>query len=121
MENALLVTPGACPQLGCRPAVACSALMKREQFWALIDTARGAVRDPSDDEAVASRAVDVLSGHPHQEIAAAQQAFWDLMAESYRTELWAAAYEINGGCSDDLFEYFRGWLILQGRAVFERV
>ena len=43
-----------------------------------------------------------------------------LMADSYRTPLWAAAYVINGGCSDDGFDYFRGWLIVQGRQVFER-
>lgn len=34
--------------------------------------------------------------------------------------LWGAAYVINGGCSDDCFEYFRGWLVLQGRETFER-
>lgn len=33
---------------------------------------------------------------------------------------WQAAYLINGGCSDDGFEYFRGWLLTQGREVFER-
>jgi len=37
---------------------------------------------------------------------------------SYKMKLWAAAYVINGGCSDDGFEYFRGWLIAQGREVF---
>ena len=31
-----------------------------------------------------------------------------------------AAYLLNGGCSDDGFEYFRGWLISRGRAVFEK-
>lgn len=95
--------------------------MDREQFWALIETARREIRDLSDAEAVASRAVDILSGYARHEIAAAQQPLWDLMADSYTTALWAAAYEINGGCSDDLFDYFRGWLILQGRAAFERV
>jgi hypothetical protein len=43
------------------------------------------------------------------------------LAESYRTDLWGAAYLINGGCSGDGFEYFRGWLLVQGRAVYERV
>ena len=43
------------------------------------------------------------------------------MAGSYWTPLWAAAYVINGGCSDDGFDYCRGWLILQGREVFEHV
>ena len=27
---------------------------------------------------------------------------------------------MNGGCSDDGFEYFRGWLVAQGREYFER-
>src|SRR5207249_5020548 len=28
-------------------------------------------------------------------------------------------YLINGGCSDDGFEYFRGWVILRGRKAYE--
>ena len=43
------------------------------------------------------------------------------MAKNYRTPLWAAAYAVNGGCSDNGFDYFRGWLIVQGREVFEHV
>ena len=30
----------------------------------------------------------------------------------------AVHYVINGGCSDDGFDYFRGWLIAQGKSVF---
>lgn len=29
-------------------------------------------------------------------------------------------YLINGDCSNDGFDYFRGWLIAQGEAMFER-
>ena len=43
-----------------------------------------------------------------------------LLATSYRNSLWAAASLINGGCGDDGFEYFRGWLIVQGRELFEK-
>ena len=38
---------------------------------------------------------------------------------AYRTDIWALAYLLQGGCSDDSFDAFRGWLILQGRHVFE--
>jgi hypothetical protein len=38
---------------------------------------------------------------------------------AYRTDVWALAYLLRGGCSDDSFDDFRGWLILQGRKVFE--
>jgi hypothetical protein len=43
----------------------------------------------------------------------------ELMEQSYDADLWAAAYIVNGGCSDDGFDYFRGWLILQGKKIFE--
>lgn len=43
------------------------------------------------------------------------------MVDSYTNPLWVAAYIANGGCSDDGFDYFRGWLIAQGREAFERV
>ncbi|QIQ04326.1 DUF4240 domain-containing protein [Streptomyces liangshanensis] len=63
----------------------------------------------------------LLARRSPQEIVATQQVLWDLMADSYRNPLWAAAYVLNGGCSDDGFDYFRGWLIAQGRTTFERV
>ena len=34
--------------------------------------------------------------------------------------MWCAGYLMNGGCSDDGFEYFRLWVISRGRAVFEK-
>ena len=38
-----------------------------------------------------------------------------LAARAYQTDLWAAAYHINGGASDDGFYYFRCWLIGMGK------
>ncbi|MCX4396629.1 DUF4240 domain-containing protein [Streptomyces sp. NBC_01767] len=95
--------------------------MDTTDFWNLIDDARAQVTDPEDAEAVVERASALLAARPRDEIVVAQQLLWDLMAASYRAPLWAAAYTINGGCSDDGFDYFRGWLIAQGREVFERV
>ena len=46
--------------------------------------------------------------------------WWNLLArEAYHWNLWAAAYLMNGGCSDDGFTDFRSWLILKGRDVFQ--
>ncbi|SFF01514.1 Protein of unknown function [Actinacidiphila alni] len=104
--------------------------MDSEDFWQLIGAAReraaagpadGSASTCVDGEAVAEAAVALLAARPPAEIVAAQQALWDAMAASYTNPLWAAAYTINGGCSDDGFDYFRGWLIAQGRDVFERV
>jgi hypothetical protein len=96
------------------------AAMDTQQFWRLIGTARGQVADSAHTEAVAARATMLLSAMPPEEIITAQRVLWGLLAESYQTMLWAAAYLINGGCSDDGFEYFRCWLIAQGRQVFEQ-
>jgi hypothetical protein len=91
--------------------------MDTHQFWELIDDAR----DPgADSEDVADRASALLATCPPDEIVATQHTLWDLMVRSYQSPLWAAAYMINGGCSDDGFDYFRGWLIAQGQDVFER-
>lgn len=38
---------------------------------------------------------------------------------AYRWDLWGAAYVINGGCSEDGFDYFRAWLISRGQAAYE--
>lgn len=95
--------------------------MNTEQFWRLIEEAREQVLDTRDTAGIADRASELLARRPTHEITAAQQALWNLMADSYRNLLWAAAYVLRGGCSDDGFDYFRGWLIAQGRVVFERV
>ncbi|MFE4634865.1 DUF4240 domain-containing protein [Streptomyces sp. NPDC056773] len=95
--------------------------MDKQQFWQLIEAARNQGSDPDDGEAVAREATSLLASRPVEEIVAAEQVLWALMVDSYTKPLWAAAYTANGGCSDDGFDYFRGWLISQGRDVFERV
>lgn len=42
-----------------------------------------------------------------------------ILKDSYTSRLWAAAYIIMGGCSDDCFDYFRGWLLFQGKETYE--
>jgi Protein of unknown function (DUF4240) len=41
------------------------------------------------------------------------------MAELYHWDIWAVAYLSQGGCSDDAFEAFRPWIILQGQTVYQ--
>jgi hypothetical protein len=90
--------------------------MDRNAFWALIDEARAVAVD---EETVAEETTKLLAVRPRDDILAFQQILWELMAESYKDPLWGAAYTINGGCSDDGFDYFRAWLIGQGSAVYE--
>ncbi|AGL15057.1 DUF4240 domain-containing protein [Actinoplanes sp. N902-109] len=92
--------------------------MRTDDFWAVIDRAT-ADRPGSPDE-VAKRAVAELATRDPGEIVAWGRHIDKVMAASGKEDLWAAAYLINGGCSDDGFDYFRGWLIANGRDVLAR-
>lgn len=41
-----------------------------------------------------------------------------LLYDTYNAEMWCAGYIMNGGCSDDGFEYFRNWVISRGKEVY---
>jgi hypothetical protein len=91
--------------------------MDTPTFWKLIETAKSRSKgDPFKQTELVRVALQKL---PPEEIVAFDKIFGQLKAESYRKELWAAAYIIQGGCSDDGFEYFRCWLIAQGQKVYE--
>lgn len=85
-------------------------------FWALIDQAK--TQCPLTEDR-ADWLWEHLVGCPAAEIVGFGAEFEARMAESYQERLWGAAYVINGGCSDDGFDYFRGWLILQGQAAYQ--
>ena len=87
------------------------------QFWQLIEVARAT--GPADAEGVARAVTTALQQLPPEEIIAFDDILWHQMARSYQWDLWAAAYIVNGGCSDDGFDYFRGWLIAQAQTTFE--
>jgi hypothetical protein len=90
--------------------------MDSSTFWALIGASRG--RGRGDIERQASALTRLLERLAPEEIVEFDRTFREQMATAYRWDLWAAAFIINGGCSDDGFEYFRCWLIAQGEHVF---
>ena len=69
---------------------------------------------------MAKRAVAELATRDPEEIVAWGRHLDKVMAASGKEDLWAAAYLINGGCSDEGFDHFRGWLIAHGRDVVAR-
>lgn len=90
--------------------------MDLDGFWSLIDQARAAAGGPSEHAAELEHLLREKSPSDIEEFARIQG---ELMRDSYRWDLWGAAYVINQGCSDDGFDYFRGWLLLQGRDVWD--
>ncbi|MEH0844375.1 DUF4240 domain-containing protein [Micromonospora sp. CPCC 205711] len=92
--------------------------MRTDDFWQLIEQAR--VGGGGEAPAVAARAAALLAERDPEDIVGYARHQQRVLAASYQVDLWGAAYLINGGASDDDFEYFRGWLMTQGRSVFAR-
>ena len=64
--------------------------MDREQFWALIEAAKTAIG--GDCRAQTAHLVAALSKQSVDEVLAWDRIHGDLMSESYRRDLWGAAY-----------------------------
>jgi hypothetical protein len=89
----------------------------RDRFWEIVDAARAQVDVVSE---VPAAIAEVLQGWPLAEVVAFRKVQDELFErDAYRWDLWAAAYVINGGASNDGFEYFLGWLMVQGRMRWE--
>jgi hypothetical protein len=91
--------------------------MNDAQFWSLIDSTRRCAEDDPDAHIEALTAA--LAELPEPEIIEFDRRFNEHWIRAYTWDLWAAAYIIGGGCSDDGFMDFRGWLIARGREVYE--
>ncbi|MFF8407592.1 DUF4240 domain-containing protein [Streptomyces sp. NPDC015684] len=89
--------------------------MDTEVFWGVLDTARGG-EEPF-EVAVAAH----LAGCGVEEILAFEYCFAQLRHAVHRWDVWAAAYLIGGGCSDDRFSDFTAGLVALGSHWYERV
>lgn len=80
-----------------------SKLMTERTFWSIIENSD---RGHDLEECLSPLSEDELFGFRY---------WWDYFVhKTYKQDIWAAAYIVLGGCSDDSFEYFRYWLIAQG-------
>ncbi|WP_459500797.1 DUF4240 domain-containing protein [Bacillus sp. C1] len=86
--------------------------MNKKQFWQLIS-------EMNQQNETRDWFIEQLAAKSTSEITDYEIHFQTALSESYTSSLWAAAYIILGGCSDDSFDYFRGWLIACGQEVFE--
>ncbi len=93
------------------------ATLDETACWKLIEDAKaeagGAI------ERQARLLVNALARSSIADIVAFGEWFDQFLSNAYRRELWAAAYVICDGCSDDGFMDFRMWLIGQGKKVYD--
>lgn len=86
-------------------------------FWDIIEAARASA---GHGKPFHQALTDLLATRTRQEILQYQERFDEVHLAVYRWDLWAAAYLIGGGCSDDSFIDFRAGLIAQGRDWYDK-
>ena len=90
--------------------------MDTSQFWRLIEQSK--TESGGDCRKQIAALTSILLELPAEAIEEFDVIFYRFHAQSYRNDLWAAAYIMNGGCSTDGFMDFRSWLIGQGEAIY---
>jgi hypothetical protein len=88
--------------------------MTEPEFWKLIESTKR-----SDPDEHVERLEAKLGKLAPEEILHFGHHWFTFHQAAYIWNLWAAAYLINGGCSDDGFIDFRSWLLLKGEAVYK--
>jgi len=86
--------------------------MNKNEFWELIQNSFEEGEWETDKQM--EILIDKLSAYSEEEILKFASIYRIYDKEAYKSKLWAAAYVMNGGCSDDCFDYFKGWLISRG-------
>ena len=97
---------------------ATSEAMSDDQFWKIINLTFQ--KSKGDFETQQQILHQQLSKLRPVAIMQFDNKFRKLSGEAYTWELWGAIYIINGGCGDDSFADFRGWLIAQGKDFYYR-
>ncbi|GAA3305956.1 DUF4240 domain-containing protein [Streptomyces cinereospinus] len=91
--------------------------MDETEFWELVDTTREAAE--GDPEEQADLLVERLLRLDPEAVLDFARHFEARYGRAYTWDLWGAAWVLLDGASDDAFDFFRCWLIGQGREVYE--
>ncbi|GKQ34485.1 DUF4240 domain-containing protein [Streptomyces sp. A012304] len=91
--------------------------MDETEFWELVDATREAAE--GDPEEQADLLVDRLLQLEPDMVLDFARHFEARYNRAYTWDLWGAAWVLLDGASDDAFDFFRCWLIGQGREVYE--
>jgi len=88
------------------------------RFWQLIDEARVAEFDTISST---NHLISLLERYSGTQIKMFHKLLVQKLEQLNHWDVWALAFLAQDGCSDDAFESFRCWIIMQGESVFEKV
>ncbi len=89
--------------------------LNEDIFWELVENSIQNSTNEDEQEAYLIKALEKLTPY---EIIGFRLMTDKLLYDTYTSHMWCAGYIMNGGCSDDGFEYFRNWVISCGKEVY---
>ena len=92
-----------------------SEMLDETIFWDIVDLSVKNTKNIDEQERFLVKEIKKLT--PKQMIGFRLRTD-KLLYDTYNSEMWCAGYIMNGGCSDDGFEYFRNWVISRGKDIY---
>lgn len=92
-----------------------SELIDEDLYWQII---ADSLKNSEDQNGQQRYLVQQLEKLTPNEIIGFRLRTDKLLYDTYNSEMWCAGFIMNGGCSDDGFEYFRNWVISRGKEVY---
>lgn len=94
-----------------------SEMLDEAVFWNIVNSSVKNAKNQDGQERFLVKEIEKLT--PKQMIGFRLRTD-KLLYDTYNSEMWCAGYIMNGGCSDDGFEYFRNWIISRGKDTYFR-
>ncbi len=89
--------------------------LDEEKFWQIVSAS---LENSPNEEKQEEKLIDEIANLSPKEMIGFRLRTDKLLYDSYNAEMWCAGYIMNGGCSDDGFEYFRNWVISRGKKTY---
>lgn len=93
-----------------------SEMLDENIFWNIVNSSVKHTKNQAEQERFLVNEIEKLT--PKQMIGFRLRTD-KLLYDTYTSEMWCAGYIMNGGCSEDGFEYFRNWIISRGKDTYE--
>lgn len=90
-------------------------MLDEDLFWKIIDQSIKSTSNQDEQEEYLISEIGKLT--PKEMIGFRLRTDY-LLYHTYNADMWCAGYIMNGGCSDDGFEYFRCWIISRGKDIY---
>ncbi len=90
-------------------------MLDEDKFWEIISKSLKSTKSQDAQERFLISEIEKLT---QKEMIGFRLRTDYLLYHTYNSEMWCAAYIMNGGCSDDSFEYFRCWVISRGKDTY---